>query len=93
MLAVEESALDPFFGAGRSKSMTIVDDIHARTILGSEAFEPVIDELSDEPNQGRTGMNSVEPGMFETDRLCPESGGTRRGISSRPCRNVLRLSR
>ena len=36
------------------------------------------------------GMNSVDPGMFDAHKLCPQSGGTRRGTSSRRCCKVKR---
>jgi hypothetical protein len=40
-----------------------------------------------------TGIKSVEPGMFEPQSLCPESGGIWRGMSIRPAFNSRRLSR
>src|SRR5262245_26857966 len=43
------------------------------------AISPIKDNVT-----SQIGMNNVEPCMFEMQRLCPDSGGMRRGISSRP---------
>jgi hypothetical protein len=51
---VKESALEPFFSSSRAKAVAVVDNVHAATVPCGEAFEPSIDELGDQSDEGET---------------------------------------
>jgi len=57
-LVVEEAALQPFFSAGRSKAVAVVNDVHAAAVLCDEPFELAIDKLGDQPDQRKAHVTN-----------------------------------